>query len=132
MKRELASKMYSPSAYFLGRLFSNILINLLYPWIIIVTLFWLVGLETSMQNLGWFFLFGSISNFVFCGQGYFLGIVFLDESSSRLMNFMFIMVFVCSNGVLCNLTTANWFVVALSHISPIRFNCEGFIRIMSA
>jgi len=45
---------------------------------------------------------------------------------------MFIMVFITTNGVLCNLTTANWFIVGLSYISPTRFNCEGFVRIMSA
>ena len=33
-----------------------------------------------------------------------------------------------TNGVLSNLATANWFIVFLSHISPIRFICEAYVR----
>ena len=52
----------------------------------------------------------------------------LDESNVKIVNFMFIMLFISSNGVLCNLTNANWFIKFLSKISPTRFNCEGFLR----
>ena len=72
--------------------------------------------------------FGLLSNFVFCGQGFFLGIMVLDESSVKIVNFMFVMIFLSTNGVLCNLTTANWLIRGMSHISPNRFNTEGFIR----
>ena len=128
MQRELANKMYSPSAYFLGRYFSNILVQILYPMIMILWLFWFLDIDTSGNNFLWFCLFGNLSNFVFCGQGYFLGITFPDESNVKIINFLFIMVFIASNGVLCNLATANWFIVGLSKVSPTRFNCEGFLR----
>ena len=40
MSRELANKMYSPTAYYLGRYLSNIIIQLLYPMIMILILYW--------------------------------------------------------------------------------------------
>jgi len=128
MQRELANKMYSPTAYYLGRFISNLIVQILYPLIMILILFWLIDIDTSLNNFLWFMAFGLLSNFVFCGQGFFLGIMVLDESSVKIINVLFVMVFLASNGVLCNLTTANWFIKGLSHISPNRFNTEGFVR----
>jgi hypothetical protein len=51
MRRELANKMYSPTAYFLARYSSNMLLQTMYPTIMIVTLFWAVGIDTSSKNL---------------------------------------------------------------------------------
>jgi len=67
MKRELANKMYSPSAYFLGRYFSNILVQILYPMIMIIMLFWFIGIDTSSKNFLLFAIYGNLSNFIFCG-----------------------------------------------------------------
>ena len=128
MCRELANKMYSPSAYFLGRFFSNLLIQFMYPAIMILVLFWLIDIDTDANNFLWFSAFGCLSNFIFCGQGYFLGILVLDESNVKIVNFMVIMFWISCNGVLANLTTANWFIKALGKISPMRFTCEGFVR----
>jgi len=47
MRRELANKMYSPTAYFLARYTSNMLLQILYPAIMIISLFWAVGIDTS-------------------------------------------------------------------------------------
>jgi len=128
MQRELANKMYTPTAYFLGRYLSNIIVQILYPMIMILWLFWFISIDTSFENFIWFALYGNLSNFVFCGQGYFLGITFPDETNVKIINFMFIMVWIASNGVLCNLESANWFIRGISKISPTRFNCEGFLR----
>ena len=87
-------------------------------------------MDTSWNNFMWLCLYGNLSNMVFCGQGYFMGIMF-DEESVKIINLMVIMVWITTNGVLCNLTTANWLIKGLSHISPSRFNCEGFIRRVS-
>lgn len=111
MQRELANKMYSPSAYFLGRYFSNILVQIMYPMIMILLLFWLVDIDTSLENFLWFCAYGNLSNMVFCGQGYFLGITFPDETSVKIINFLFIMVWMATNGILCNLDTTNYWIV---------------------
>ena len=128
MKRELASKMYSPSPYFLGRYFSTVILQLFYPMIMILILFWLLDINTSSVNFWWFVAYGVLSNFIFCGQGFFVGIMVMDADQAKIVNFLFVMVFLASNGVLCNLTTANWFITGLAHFSPCRFNTEGFVR----
>lgn len=67
MKRELNSKMYSPTSYFLGRFLSNVVISLLYPVLLISVIYGSVGIDTSLDNILWFYAFGCLSNFVFCG-----------------------------------------------------------------
>lgn len=62
------------------------------------------------------------------GQGYFIGIVFNEESTAKLMNLLVIMVMFCTNGVLCNTGTASAFIVFISDYSPSRMMCEGFFR----
>lgn len=71
---------------------------------------------------------GILSNFVYVGQGYFLGILVPDENNVKIVNMLFVMIFVTTNGVLANLNTVNWFIKGLSYISPLRFCCEGFVR----
>jgi hypothetical protein len=75
MKRELANKMYSPTAYFLGRFTSNMILQVAYPLIMIMMLFWNIGIDTSRDNFLWLLAFGLMGNFIYCGQGYFIGIM---------------------------------------------------------
>jgi hypothetical protein len=67
MKRELANKMYSPTAYFLGRFLSNMIIQIFYPMIMILILFWNIGIDTSRDNFLWLCAFGLMGNFIYCG-----------------------------------------------------------------
>ena len=67
MKRELANKMYSPTAYFLGRFLSNMILQIFYPLIMILVLFWAAGIDESYENFLWMMAFGFMGNFVFCG-----------------------------------------------------------------
>ena len=94
----------------------------------ILLLFWLIGIDTDSDNFWWMMLYGVLSNFAFCGQGYYMGIVVLDEDAVKVANFMFIMLWMTSNGVLSNLESANWFIKFLGKISPLRYTCEGFMR----
>ena len=90
---------------------------------------WNIGISTDSENLGWYVIFGLLSNFVFTGQGYFIGVMVLNDNTPIMVNALFVMLLLATNGVLCNLKSANWFIVALSTISPTRFNCEGFLRV---
>lgn len=130
MKRELANKMYSPTAYFLGRFISNMIVQIAYPTIMILIIFWNVGIDTSNQNLEWLFAFGLLGNFIYCAQGYFIGIVVNDPAAAKLTNLMVIMVMFTTNGVLCNMDSASAFISFISTYSPSRYNCEGFFRRM--
>jgi ABC-type polysaccharide/polyol phosphate export permease len=128
MLRELANKMYSPTPYFLGRFISNLIVQLLYPIILILLLFWGLGIEESIDNFFWFTAFSIASNFVFVGQGYFVGIMVNNEDAVKLVNFLFIMFWMTSNGILANQGSMNWFIKFLCKISPMRYTCEGMLR----
>lgn len=128
MKRELASKMYTPSTYFLGRFCSNMFISLCYPVLIVLFIFWGIGIVPSLDNFLHMIAFGILSNMVFCGQGYFMGIWINDENSCKTMNSFFVMFWLSTNGVIANLTQVNWFINGLAHISPLRFAGEGITR----
>jgi len=53
-----------------------------------------------------------------------------DGDSAKLINLVFLMTWITGNGVLANLDDPNWIVNFLCHISPARYNCEGFLRRM--
>lgn len=131
MRRELANKMYSPSAYYLGRFTSNLILQFLYPVIMILAVFWCIDISTDIENFIYMMSFGLLGNFVFCGQGFFWGIAVTDEDRVKLVNQFNVIIFIMCNGALTNLTTANWLISFLSKVSPGRFNCEGFFRALT-
>ena len=59
--------MYSPTTYYFGCFFSNLVISLFYPVIMIGILFFNMGTVTSMENFGWMMGFGLLSNSAFSG-----------------------------------------------------------------
>ena len=131
MKRELANKMYTPTAYYLGLYTSNLVLELLYPMMLILILFWNISIAETRHNFLSLAMFGILTNMVFSAQGYFLGIMILDDNSAKIVNLMFIMFFITASGIFVNLRTANWVVKAISNISPTRFNSEGLFRAVS-
>jgi hypothetical protein len=131
MRRELAGKMYSATAYYLGCFFSNLLISLLQPLIMVSILFYNIGTITEFHNFLMLMSFGILTNSAFSGQGYFVGALVPDGDGAKVVNLLFIMIFVASNGILSNLASANWFISLLSSISPVRYCCEGFLRALS-
>lgn len=102
MRRELASKMYSPTTYYLGRFTSNMILQLGYPFIMIMTLFWTLGIDTSFQNYYQLILVSFLGNFVFCAQGYTIGSLINDENQCKLVNILIAMVMFGTNGALAN------------------------------
>lgn len=57
-----------------------------------------------------------------------MGIWISNINAVKPINTFFTMFWLATNGVVCNLTTANWFVKGLAAISPLRFACEGITR----
>jgi len=50
MKRELANKMYTPTAYFFGRFISNILIQVAMPVVLVLIMFWGLDIQETGDN----------------------------------------------------------------------------------
>jgi ABC-2 type transporter len=67
MEREFANKMFSPTAYFMGRFLSTLMVQILYPLIMIMVTFWAIGIDTSFDNFIYMIYYGFLANFVFCG-----------------------------------------------------------------
>lgn len=130
MQRELANKMYTPTAYYLGRFLSNLILQFAYPVIMVLSVFWLTGIDTEWENFLFFMSFGLLGNFVFCGQGFFMGIAF-DEGTVWTINTFSVLFFTLGNGAFANLDSATWFVKFLSKVSPARFNLEGIFFALS-
>ena len=80
LTRELANKMYSPTAYFMGRFASQLMIQSFVPLMMMLIIFWAIDIETSAENFGWTLLFATISNYTFNAQGYFVGLAVNDEN----------------------------------------------------
>ena len=131
MKRELANKMYSPTAYFFGCFLTNLMVQFIHPIIMVMMLYYTTSIAENKDNLMWFLAYAQISNFIFCGQGFFLGIMILDEDTAKLINLLFLMMWITGNGIMASAKHPNWFVNAIEHISPARFNCEGIFRRVS-
>lgn len=131
MKRELASNMYSPLAYYLGRFLSHLAQIMLIPVTMVPIMFWAIGIDTSFDSFCWVFGIATASGFVFCAQGFFWGLLISDEEQVQQANVFCVMLFVTTNGCLVNLRQANWFIKALGAISPARLSCEAFFRTMS-
>ena len=82
-KRENANQMYSPTAYFLGRITSNILVQLFYPISTVLVLFWGLSIETSLQNFLMFNAYAILLNVESVAQAYFCGTLSSREDSAN-------------------------------------------------
>lgn len=129
MTRELANKMYTPTAYFLGRFLSQLMIQVWVPIIMMLIIFWAIDIDTSWENFGWTLSFAIVSNFCFNAQGYFVGLAVNDQGDqAKQVNLLISLLFLIVDGGLVNIGQANWFVKFLSDVTPSRFICEGFFR----
>mmetsp|Transcript_17415 Transcript_17415/g.26834 ORF Transcript_17415/g.26834 Transcript_17415/m.26834 type:complete len:129 (-) Transcript_17415:193-579(-) len=128
MKRELASKLYTPTTYIIGRFISSVLLQIGYPFIMVMFLFWGIGIETTPQTWGMIFLIAVAGNFVFAGQGFVVGLVVDNEDSCKIVNQLLAMVIFSTAGGVANIGTMNWLIKFLSKISPGRFVTESMTR----
>jgi hypothetical protein len=132
MRRELASKMYSPTTYYLGRFLSNLIIQLIYPFLMATILFFGIGIDISLYSYLHLMAFAFLGNMVFCSQGYAVGALVKGSDAAKIVNFLIVMFMVGTNGTLTNTSTGdNVIVKALSKISPSRFHCEAFFRVLT-
>ena len=67
MKRELANKMYVPTTYLLGRFIANMITNIVYPMVMILMMYWGLGLRETNYNFWMMTAYGLISNLIYCG-----------------------------------------------------------------
>ena len=69
----------------------------------VLTIFWGIGINTSTGNFAWMMVYGVVANYVFCSQGYFVGITVDSEDGCKVVNMFVVLLFSTCNGVLANL-----------------------------
>ena len=52
---------------------------MIYPTIVTLVMFWHLGIDSSWENFWTFYSIAIITNFVFTGLGYFIGICITNE-----------------------------------------------------
>ena len=81
-KRETANKMYTPTTYFLGRVFSHLLLQLIYPITFVLIVFWGLSIDQSFTNFVVFIFYAMLLNLIMSAQGYFCGILSDEEETA--------------------------------------------------
>ncbi|CDW81306.1 abc transporter family protein [Stylonychia lemnae] len=127
-KRELMNKMYTPTIYFFGRITSGMIIQIYYPIMLNLILYFGLGINISAKN---FFLWLSLAiqiNLIGCAMGYFCGVLFDNDTQARSLSTFLMLFFMLVAGGLNNSTTYIPFIQQLQYISPMRYGVEGFFR----
>ena len=117
-KRESANQMYSPTAYFWGRITSNVLLQLFYPISTVLILFWGLSIDTSFQNFLMFMAYAMLLNVESIAQAYFCGTLTSDETAAQSINTMMILLFMLTSGGLGNVDSFPTVIKWISYISP--------------
>lgn len=129
-KRELMNKMYTPTVYFFGRILSGITLQMAYPVILVLIVYFGLGIDNSAGNFFLWFSLALQQNLVGCGLGYFCGVVFDNDTSARAVGQFSMLLFMLTSGALNNASTYIPFIDQLQYISPNRYAVEGFFRSM--
>ena len=131
--REMSSKMYSPSAYYLAGWLISTLSLLAFP--IVTSAVSFNSLEFNQNNfrnyLNWM---GTLMLCTLQGStfGFMLGCIYDDiETGANILTAVISMLtFGC--GIYVNLKTAHWYIKLLGYISPFRYLIERLMRVMLA
>jgi len=118
--------MYTTPAYFLGRLISQIFMQIWYPLIIIGILFYGLGINTEFSNLLLLVAYAILLNLSMVAQGFFFGTLSDDFTSAGPKMMMPMLLFMLTAGVLGNTTTFPTFIMWFSYVNPLRYACQGF------
>ena len=105
LKRELMNKMYTPTTYFFGRILSGILLQMVYPVLLILIIYFGLKINNSPEN---FFLWFSLciqQNLVGCALGYLCGVMFDNDNTARSFGQFWLLLFFLTAGVLNNAGT---------------------------
>lgn len=102
--------MYTPTAYFWGRLLSNLLLQLFYPVTAVSVVFWGLKIKETPGNYLEFLAFAILLNFIMVCQGYFCGMLTTNEFAAQPINTMIILLSMLTSGGLGNAASFPTFV----------------------
>ena len=124
------NKMYTPAIYYMARILSGMIIQIFYPIILTLVVFWGLSINTSFYNFFYYLTLSILVNLVGCTLGYMAGVSFDNDESARGLATFLQLIFQLTGGGLNNAATYPPFIYQLQYISPVRYSQEGFFRAM--
>ena len=92
-KRELMNKMYSPTIYYLARVLSGMLVQIFYPVVLTLIIFYGLYINESAFNLFYWLTLSVELNLVGCAMGYWGGVSFDTDDIARAFVTFFMLLF---------------------------------------
>lgn len=84
-KRELQNRMYGPTVYYLARLLSSLLMQVISPILVVTCFIFGIGIKLTFENIFLFYFSIVLLNMVSVAVGYFCGSAFEDEEGAKQM-----------------------------------------------
>ena len=130
--RERSARLYRTLSYILGRLLANMALQVVYPTILAVVVFFAVGFPISLEGFGLVLSAMVLLNMNGAGLGYMSGCVCNEAFTAyALANTYYFLCWGCSGGML-NLRTLPLYLRLASHIVPARYAIEIMMRVIVA
>ena len=112
------NRMYSPSAYFLSRVFSSLIVGLIDPTIVTFFLYFGVGIELSATTFFEFYLSAILMSCCGFAIGFVGGVSFDAPDSAKNVSQFLNQIFSAFSGALANASTLPVWIGWLQYISP--------------
>ena len=130
-ERELMNKMYTPTPYLFGRMFSHVLLQIFSPILMSLILYFGLGADNTFENFMAFVLVALEVNLIGCFVGYFCGVAFKSSDAARQTGTLLMIIFHLLSGGLSNPAAVNPFINGLQYASPNRYSVEMFFRVIT-
>jgi len=82
-ERELMNKMYTPTPYLFGRMFSHILLQVFSPILMTLILYFGLGATNDFKYFMAFMICAIEVNLIGCCLGYWCGVLFKNSDAAR-------------------------------------------------
>ena len=119
--REVANKMYSIPAYYLGRLFSQICVQVFYPFIIILIVYFGIHGNNEFGNVALLLLYGVFINVTMVCQAFFFGTLSDNFMAVEQFHIMPMLLFMLTAGTFVNSASMPTVISYFSYINPLRY-----------
>jgi len=118
--------MYSIPAYYLGRLFSQICVQVFYPFIIILIVYFGIHGNNEFGNVALLLLYGVFINVTMVCQAFFFGTLSDNFMAVEQFHIMPMLLFMLTAGTFVNSASMPTVISYFSYINPLRYAVQGF------
>jgi len=128
LSRELSSRLYSSTAWYLAKTISEFPFQLIWPWIFIVPAYFMVGFGASASM---FFTFIGVALLVAnCanGLGYMVSCITKRSEIASMLGPVIILPFLLFGGLFLNNDSAPKWLVWLQYLSPIKYGYAALMK----